>query len=555
MNLLACPDSAPNLLGIFDTTIAPTLLFYSYIPIIFCSLLFGLFIYRQNGYSLQGKLVLGIAASFSLWILNILIQWIATPIALVHLSWQLSAIFEMVFFSCAIYFAFVFVREKDISLLSKVLLALPIIIVCLLLPTTLNVVMFDLINCESILGDLWKAIYTFEIVAAAGIAIYGIKEWHAAGVRSDKGKRILFTLLGVSALLAVFALSEIFGEVTRTYEINLVGPLGMVLFLLLLGYTIVKFQAFHIKLVGAQALVFGMLALIASEFFFITSVTSRVLVAATLIATTIGGYFLIRSVKQEIAARERNEELAKDLAKVNARLRELDRQKSEFVSIASHQLRSPLTAIRGYASMLLEGSFGVLPEKAFEIAGRIQESAAYMALSIEDFLNVSRIEQGRMKYELTDTDMHDIVEKVVVELQQSATKRGLALTFEPHETGSLIAHVDPGKTRQIIYNLVDNSLKYTQKGSITVSTNKDEMAKKIIIAIKDTGVGMSPETLHSIFDKFVRAKNANNINVSGTGLGLYVAKQMAEAMGGTITPSSEGEGKGSTFTVTLPLAS
>jgi signal transduction histidine kinase len=177
-----------------------------------------------------------------------------------------------------------------------------------------------------------------------------------------------------------------------------------------------------------------------------------------------------------------------------------------------------------------------------------------MALSIEDFLNVSRIEQGRMKYENTNVDVRDMAQKVTEEMQQAALKKGLVLLFHSEAKGSTVAHVDPGKTRQVIYNLVDNALKYTPKGSIDVVVRSEMGGKVVSIDIKDTGVGISKETAARLFDKFVRARNANSVNVSGTGLGLYVAKQMIEAMGGKITIASEGEGKGSTFTIELPLA-
>ena len=136
------------------------------------------------------------------------------------------------------------------------------------------------------------------------------------------------------------------------------------------------------------------------------------MVLITLLLTTVIGYFLIRSVKQEIIQRKLLEKLTFDLEKANVRLKALDKQKSEFVSIASHQLRSPLTAIRGYASLMLEGSFGTIPQKAQEPLQRIDESSKLMALAIEDYLNVSRIESGNMKYNLSNFNLTKEVEHI-----------------------------------------------------------------------------------------------------------------------------------------------
>jgi signal transduction histidine kinase len=251
--------------------------------------------------------------------------------------------------------------------------------------------------------------------------------------------------------------------------------------------------------------------------------------------------------------RQEIQKLADNLEKANERLQFIDRQKSEFVSIASHQLRSPLTAIRGYVSMVLEGSYGSISEKTKEPLERISESAKFMALSINDFLDVSRIESGNMKYDYADVNVMDQAQHIVDDLRTDAIKRGLLLIFRSDMNGTGIVRADGGKTQQILHNLINNALKYTLKGTVTVYAHDDLKSKKMIIEIIDTGLGMSPETIEKLFAKFSRAKIASSANIMGTGLGLFVAREMARAMGGDIVCSSEGEGIGSNFTITLPL--
>ncbi|MFN3692743.1 MAG: sensor histidine kinase [Candidatus Paceibacteria bacterium] len=298
----------------------------------------------------------------------------------------------------------------------------------------------------------------------------------------------------------------------------------------------------------------------ADDFFEITTQTLRpfviyiVFLGFVITALTLVIIFASRRHSRKIEkSKDDIEELAKGLEKANARLRELDKQKSEFVSVASHQLRSPLAAIRGYASMLVEGSFGKVDEKMREPLERIADSAKMMNESVEDFLSVSRIEGGNMKYELADFNLRDLAENITDDLRPEGFKKGLLLLFKSELTSQGLVHADKGKTQQILHNLINNSLKYTPKGTVTVFVHDDIRSKKIIVDIIDTGIGMSNDTIHSLFEKFSRAKNANTVNIKGTGLGLFVAREMARAMGGDVIAHSDGEGHGSRFEFFLPV--
>ncbi len=329
-------------------------------------------------------------------------------------------------------------------------------------------------------------------------------------------------------------------------------PVYVLIFLGMTAYAITKYQLFNIKVLVTQALTFVIWIVLFAKIFGEESFNAQIIDGLVLIFTIIFGFFLVRSVRREVEQREYIELLAKDLSKANARLRELDRQKSEFVSIASHQLRSPLTAIRGYASLVLEGSYGKLPEGALEAVRRIADSSQQMVFAVEDFLNVSRIEQGRMKYEMNLFDLRASVQAVVNELLPVAQKKGLILTYtaDAHEKFNIKG--DEGKLRQVIANIVDNCIKYTPKGSIHASLTKK--GNKLLVIVSDTGVGMKKETIDILFNKYVRAENASRVNVGGTGLGLFVAKQFVDAHNGRIWAESSGEGKGSSFFIELNAA-
>jgi signal transduction histidine kinase len=352
----------------------------------------------------------------------------------------------------------------------------------------------------------------------------------------------------------VFA-SELAGEFSGIYEFNLLGPIGMLSFVTILSYMIVRYQSFNMKLIASQALVLFIITLNASEFFYIVGYENILISATTLILISVAGFFLIRSVKREIKQREEIQKLANNLTRANERLKQLDQLKSEFVSIASHQLRSPLAAVLGYASMLKEGSYGKLPTKALEAAMRIEESARLMASTVEDYLNVSQIEAGHMKYIFSDFSLREQALHVTDDLRPLALKQNILLLFRTKLESNGMIHADKGKTEQILHNLINNSIKYTTQGTITVILRDNPTIKRLYLDVIDTGIGMSQETLDSIFDKFERGSNANSANIHGTGLGLFTALKLAEAMGGTVTAHSEGEGKGSRFTLELPLIS
>lgn len=550
---LSCSDISSTIWGIFDFTIAPNFLFYAYIPIGIISLILGTIVLAKEKFSLRARLLFSLSLIFLLLLANEILQWIAAPVPLVLFGWELVPLFRILVALCTLYFVYVFIYKKDMPFIQKLPLVFSLLLVAFLLPTTLNIQFFDYTNCEGVPGALWEAVHVIAAFCLLWIAVITTTQTRNSERPANDRLQNIIVGTGATIFLLFFFATTIWGDITLFYDVALVGPAGMLLFIVMLSYVVVRFKAFNIQLAAPIALVFGLWALVFSLLFITNIETVQIIVGATLVLLIGFGLALIRSVKREIKQREQIEELAVTLDKANERLKILDKMKSEFVSIASHQLRSPLTSIRGYASMLAEGSYGKLPEKAVEAVTNIADSSKFMALSIEDYLNVSRIEAGNMKYELSDFNLREATEKIVDEMRPTALKKGLVMVFRSDCNGSCLVHADIGKTRQVIMNLLDNSMKYTPKGTITVVAHDDIKKKKMYVTIQDTGVGMSKETQEEVFDKFVRAKNANNVNVTGTGLGLFVAKKMITEMGGKVWAESEGEGKGSTFHIELSL--
>jgi signal transduction histidine kinase len=320
-------------------------------------------------------------------------------------------------------------------------------------------------------------------------------------------------------------------------------------FVALTAVALLRYQLFNIRLVVAQTLIFMLVVFLFLRFFLSSSGFDALANGILLICTSILGLFLSRSIGNEVKARTLVEEQKNELIQTNTRLEELSRQKSEFLSIATHQLRTPLGAINGYTSLVLGNSFGDINEKVRGVLQKVLQSGMLMNGTIEDFLSVSRIDQGRMVYDLSDFDVRKLTAEIYGELKPSAERKELALTYTEYES-PLVVHADYGKLKHVISNLVDNAIKYTQTGFVNISFAVN--GTKVQIRVSDSGVGIPADEIGKLFDKFVRARGAAGVNISGTGLGLYVAKQMVEAQGGKVWAESAGEGKGSTFIAEMP---
>ncbi|MFH1235990.1 MAG: ATP-binding protein [Parcubacteria group bacterium] len=240
-----------------------------------------------------------------------------------------------------------------------------------------------------------------------------------------------------------------------------------------------------------------------------------------------------------------------ELETANAHLRSLDEAKSEFISIASHQLRTPMTGIMGYLSMLVSGDFGKTDPKITKVLDGILGASKRMIRLINIFLNITKIEAGKFEISKKPTQIAEVIETEFIELSKLAKDKGLTLTFKQPKPALPEANVDRDKLADVIQNLVDNAIKYTEKGKVTVTASVED--GNVRVAVKDTGRGLKQEEAEKLFNKFVRGDGIARIHPDGSGLGLYIAKKIVESHGGKIWVESEGEGKGSTFTFEVPI--
>lgn len=361
---------------------------------------------------------------------------------------------------------------------------------------------------------------------------------------SEKKKKLEYFLIGI---IIFYTANVIFNitlpivfDITRFYFF---GDYSTIVLLGLIALAIVRQELFGVRVIFT-ALFVGLIAVLLSmdAIVFTSELGLQIIKGSITALFLIFGYSLIKSVLNEIKLREKLQDTYRKLEK-------LDKTKSEFISIASHQLRTPLTAVKGYISMVLEGSYGNLTPKQIKPIENVFQSNERLIRLVNDLLNLSRLEAGKIKFEPRLTDLGELVSGIIKELKINAEKKGLQMKFEKELLDPFLADAD--KLRQVILNIVDNAIKYTNEGSINIRLRKiDSLAR---IEISDTGAGLTKEEIESLFQMFTRSNAGTQLHTEGAGIGLYVAKQFIEMHKGRVWAESQGLGRGSTFYIELPM--
>jgi len=245
--------------------------------------------------------------------------------------------------------------------------------------------------------------------------------------------------------------------------------------------------------------------------------------------------------------------LYNEVKTANAKLKALDKLKNEFVSVASHELRTPMTAIKSYLWMALNGKGGTLNEKQQYYVERGYNSVDRLIRLVNDMLNISRIESGRITIELQSQDINKLAQEVIDEVLPRANELDVTVVLQKDESLPPVL-ADPDKIKEVLLNLIGNSLKFTPKGgTITISFGKNDGF--VVTNVTDTGAGIAAEDLGKLFQKFGLLPGSyitNQTSTSmGTGLGLFICRSIIDLHHGEIKAASEGKGKGSTFSFTL----
>ena len=385
-----------------------------------------------------------------------------------------------------------------------------------------------------------------------GIGIF-IKKYRAAeGITRTQ---IKFILLG-TGLAIIFGISTnvLLPSLFNYSGLVWLGPVGTLIMIVFIAYAITKHHLWNLKIIAAELFSALLILTLIFNIFFAGGVLERLLKLGILAIMSAFTFFLIKGLLKEVQTRFYMENLAVNLTDANNKLREIDVEKSDFVSITSHQFRSPLTIIKGYAAMMLEGTFGPVRNKdQILVLEQIYTASQRLVILIEEFLNISRIERNQMTYKFERLDLRELASKAIKEFENIITNRKLKLIFEAPRVENFFIRGDQHKISQVVENIIDNAVKYTSDGgSIHILLQKDKRINNIIFIVQDSGMGITHGVMSRLFEKFSRSENTSKLHTESRGLGLYIAKQVLEAHGGKLWAQSAGKNQGSTFYLAFP---
>jgi signal transduction histidine kinase len=239
--------------------------------------------------------------------------------------------------------------------------------------------------------------------------------------------------------------------------------------------------------------------------------------------------------------------LNKELEEAKRKLEELNHLKNHLLSLASHQVKAPLAAIKGYAALLKQGAYGEASERQKEILGKIEFAADDIIKMVTNIIDLKKIEEGRLDYKLERVNFGHLADEAVEELHPLALNKNLKFDFySPPEDIFVLG--DPRELRHAIQNLVDNAIKYTPNGFVKAKVAESD--GNAVFSVEDSGIGIPAGVKPLIFEEFVRDERVKS-EIRGSGIGLHIAKSIIEAHGGKIWAESKGEGQGSTFYFSL----
>ncbi|MBC7073976.1 hypothetical protein H5T58_01145, partial [Candidatus Parcubacteria bacterium] len=324
----------------------------------------------------------------------------------------------------------------------------------------------------------------------------------------------------------------------RIYGYSQLGPFATIFFIFFTALAITRYHLFGIEVILTELMVGVIGILLIVQIFMAPALWWKIVNGIIFALFCISGWLLIRYTFREI---KRREELEK-----------ISRAKSEFISITSHQLRTPLTAIKGYISMILEGTYGEVSERIKKVLENVFKANERMIKLTNAFLDVSKIELGTLELKKEPSQIENLISEVISEIEIEAKSKNLYLEFEKPKVPLPKILIDREKIKEVLSNLIDNAVKYTPKGGVKIQC-KMANSRAIIVEVRDTGAGMTKEEISKLFESFSRGSAGQRFWTEGAGLGLYVAKKIVELHKGKIWAESAGKGKGSTFFVELPI--
>ena len=369
------------------------------------------------------------------------------------------------------------------------------------------------------------------------------------------------------------------------YEVPIPALSGWFVPIYILGlfYSVTRFKLFNIKVIVAELSTIAIWMLLFAGMLNAHERSEQIYHAITFIFALFFGMLTIRSVISEVRQKDRLEQIAKELDRANKNLtdlnihledrvrkqtaeirqayevekkaheelKKLDAAKDQFILTTQHHLRTPLTVMKGFLSVILK-SKNKLEPKTVDYVEKISASTGRLAQIVNEFLDIAQFQVGKGLLSVKEINLYNLVKEITDELSLEMKKKKLFLKISPKPQDWPSVSVDSEKFKPALFNIIDNAIKYTQAGGITIGLNKQN--SKVILFVQDTGIGLEPEELKHLFSEvFERGEEAKKVFPTGRGIGLYVTSSIIKAHEGKIWAESEGRGKGTKFCLELPI--
>jgi len=396
---------------------------------------------------------------------------------------------------------------------------------------------------DPVYAEQGRLIYYIYIATLIGSSLFQmLREYPRLNAVQKRKAQLLF--FGLTIFLSANLVFNVYLPISSgSIKYWQFGNYSAVILIFLAAFAIATRQLLEVKVVATEVLTLAIWVTLVIRLLGSSSSFDVFVNVGVLVILIPFGILLVKSVKTEVEQRQ-------ELQKLTQKLRELDVRKDEFVSVAAHELRAPMTAIKGYISMILDGDVGEIPEKAKDFLGEAITANDRLIRMVNNMLDISRIEENRLVFEMGLMDLSEVVTTAYREYKVQAEQKGLDFRLHIEEGAKAMVNVDKDRIYEVTSNFISNAVKYTDKGTVVVSVLTPNPTT-VRFEVVDTGPGISPEEQKKLFQKFYRTES--NIGKKlGTGLGLYISKLLIERFGGRLGLSSE-KGKGSMFWFELPL--
>ncbi|MCF7843425.1 hypothetical protein K9M47_00840 [Candidatus Gracilibacteria bacterium] len=387
--------------------------------------------------------------------------------------------------------------------------------------------LMEISNPEKSDGVILAGIVTFSFLLAGITILYNKIESSKGDIRRQV--MLMFTGMSLTAgLLLLFSFVLPIGF--KNFDFVPFGALFIFPVIVFTAYAIYIVELFHVKNLFAGIFTFFLCVFSLVQLIIADNIEQLLLRMLVFVLTLVLSIQLVKNTFEIELANE---------------------QKSELMTFATHEIRTPITIMRGYAAILLDGDKGQISPQVVDLLQKIMISGNEVISLLSQYLNKSKIELGQLHYVFLKVDIVQMINEILPTFKVNADQKGLYLTEVLPMKEKVFVNADQGKLKEVLINLIDNSIKYTPRGSVSVSLEKHN--GKVLIKIADTGFGIPEDTMKVLFREFSRA-DVQKVNILGTGLGLYLAKIFIDAHKGRIWAESEGKDKGTQFYVELQEA-